>query len=111
MGCVLLQRTGNALLHNAVSLVTYVPAVASQTWCIQLSRVPPVNIVYNETYLLTPWGRVFLEKLTGFAASQESGLPNSTEMRSCSSFSVSWVPAVPYQDVLHSSGKEFRVRG
>jgi hypothetical protein len=25
----------------------------------------------NNTYLLTPWSRVLLEKLTGFAASQE----------------------------------------
>ena len=27
--------------------------------------------IYLLTYLLTPWSRVFLEKLTGFAASQE----------------------------------------
>jgi hypothetical protein len=31
------------------------------------------NIIYNNlyTYLLTPWSRVLLEKLTGSAASQE----------------------------------------
>jgi hypothetical protein len=39
-----------------------------------------------------------------------SGLSNNTEMRSCSTFSVSWIPAVPYQDVLHSSGEEFRAQ-
>jgi len=27
--------------------------------------------VHSLTYLLTPWGRVLLEKLTGFVASQE----------------------------------------
>ena len=50
MGCVLLQRTDNTLLHNAVSLVTYVPAVASQTCRIRLSRIPRgylVNIIFN----------------------------------------------------------------
>ena len=26
---------------------------------------------YTYSYLLTPWGKVLLEKLTGFAASQE----------------------------------------
>ena len=39
-----------------------------------------------------------------------SGLSNHTEMRSCSTFSVSWIPAVPYRDVLHGSGKEFRAQ-
>ena len=29
------------------------------------------HVVHTVTYLLTPWGRVFLEKLTGFTASQE----------------------------------------
>ena len=33
----------------------------------QLRKVP--NIAY--TYILTPWSRVLLEKLTGFAANQE----------------------------------------
>ena len=30
-----------------------------------------VNSTNILTYLLTPWGRVLLEKLTGFAANQE----------------------------------------
>ena len=29
------------------------------------------TITYLLTYLLTPWSRVLLEKLTGFAANQE----------------------------------------
>ena len=31
----------------------------------------PVLPVTNYTYLLTPWSRVLLEKVTGFAANQE----------------------------------------
>ena len=31
----------------------------------------PPNSTYLITYLLIPWNRVLLEKLTGFAASQE----------------------------------------
>ena len=30
------------------------------------------NKIHELTYLLTPWSRVLLEKLTGFAANQES---------------------------------------
>jgi hypothetical protein len=30
-----------------------------------------IHITYLLTYLLTPWSRVFLEKLNGFAATQE----------------------------------------
>ena len=31
----------------------------------------PISIQYKLTYLLTPWSRVLLEKLTGFAVNQE----------------------------------------
>ena len=34
-------------------------------------NVRPVGAALFHTYLLTPWNRVLLEKLTGFAASQE----------------------------------------
>ena len=32
-----------------------------------------------------------------------SSLSNHTEMRSCLTFSVSWLPAMLYQDVLHTT--------
>jgi len=40
----------------------YLPAIKS---------VSAVLVIYLLTYLLTPWSRVLLEKLTGSAASQE----------------------------------------
>jgi hypothetical protein len=40
--------------------------------CVCLSVCVCVYIyIYTYTYLLTPWSRVLLEKLTGFAANQE----------------------------------------
>jgi len=37
-----------------------------------LIRLPnSIGILYHNTYLLTPWSRVILEKLTGSTASQE----------------------------------------
>jgi len=43
------------------------------------------------TYLLTPWSRVLLEKLTGFAASQE--IPR-----------ILWNPKVHYMDIITQNG-------
>jgi hypothetical protein len=38
---------------------------------VQLSQYETYAYHYLLNYLLTPWSRVLLEKLTGFAASQE----------------------------------------
>ena len=52
------------------------------------------------TYLLTPWGRVLLEKLTGSAASQE--IPRFLEPECSSPYSQ--VPATcPYPEPTPSS--------
>jgi len=52
------------------------------------------------TYLLTPWGRVLLEKLTGFAASQE--IPRILEPEGSSPYSQ--VPTTcPYPEPTPSS--------
>ena len=40
-------------------------------WVFRKSQKSVTYIHENPTYLLTPWSRVLLEKLTGFAANQE----------------------------------------
>ena len=39
--------------------------------CKEPNNYTPAECSANYTYLLTPWSRVLLEKLTGSAASQE----------------------------------------
>ena len=40
-------------------------------WSTIITSIIPVTLNNLQTYLLTPWSRVLLEKLTGFAANQE----------------------------------------
>jgi len=61
----------------------------------------PEDVSVMNTYLLTPWNRVLLEKLTGSAASQEIP-PQFMEPESSSPYSQ--VPAIcPYPEPTPSS--------
>ena len=74
--------------HEDLNVYIYIPFDMFPTRC-------------NITYLLTPWSRVLLEKLTGFAASQE--IPRIF-MEPESSFLYSQVPATrPYPEPIPSS--------
>ena len=58
----------NTFTYPEESLRTYENEVRSKRWqCV--TQFSNCHIIL--TYLLTPWSRVLLEKLTGFAASQE----------------------------------------
>ena len=58
----------NTFTYPEESLRTYENEVRSKRWqCV--TQFSNCHIIL--TYLLTPWSRVLLEKLTGFAANQE----------------------------------------
>jgi hypothetical protein len=81
--------------------------------CVRLKKLCTLNclsgdkltltylLTYLHTYLLTPWSRVLLEKLTGFAASQE--IPRIYGTRkfitvptSARQLSLSWARSIQY---------------
>jgi hypothetical protein len=67
----------------------------------------PINVNENyscESHLLTPWSRVLLEKLTGFAASQEIPRIYTTRkfitvLTSARHLSLSWARSIQYKSL------------
>ena len=53
--------------HNTLPALYNLPIDTT----VRIKRPQQTKNAINITYLLTPWGRALLEKLTGFAASQE----------------------------------------
>ena len=49
-----------------------IQSMNDKSFMIHLTTMSAKKTIYLLTYLLTPWSRVLLEKLTGFAANQES---------------------------------------
>ena len=73
--CRLLKKTHVTVLQMKISSITSVLThlhSRSAIWCAVYRQWISQCILYNQlTYLLTPWSRVLLEKLSGSAASQE----------------------------------------
>jgi hypothetical protein len=82
-------RTQAALLFQSIN--NYInPSSRAPSWEADISKV---------NYLLTPWSRVLLEKLTGFAASQEipriyGTLKFITVLTSACHLSLSWARSI-----------------
>ena len=61
-----------AFTQNSFSVLILYILYAVRVKVLRITSIPPLNVtMYRLTYLLTPWSRVLLEKLTGSAASQE----------------------------------------
>ena len=57
--------------HSTVLLLTSKKRLYFLSFAVYVINVLHTQITYIITYLLIPWSRVLLEKLTGFAANQE----------------------------------------
>jgi hypothetical protein len=104
--CLGLLFWSNMLLHRNIYsdqwCISCIWHVARFGWPYLLScycNVFYLLLTYLLTYLLTPWSRVLLEKLTGFAASQEIpriyGTRNFvTVLTSARHLSLSWARSI-----------------
>ena len=86
--------------RSQFALQCLVPIWYNEDSCLRADQYSPGKIAY--AYLLTPWSRVLLEKLTGFAANQE--IPHILWNQPESSLPYSQAPAIcPYPEPTPSS--------